>query len=104
MNRFSDAIQPRRDDDSEGSTASAATPDLSSLFNYPSLGRLLDGTDLRPLAEMQARLRRTHGELERVVRQGSKEDAARAARAVRAYDATLELLEQLERLRRESGK
>lgn len=81
----------------------ATAADLSSLFNYPSLGRLLEGTDTRANEEMRARLARTGQELERVVRQGSKEDAERAARAARAVSLTLSLLDQLDTMRREGG-
>ena len=81
----------------------APAADLSGLFNYPSLGRLLEGADARALEEMRARLARTGQELERVVRQGTKEDAERASRAARAVTQTLSLLDQHEELRREGG-
>lgn len=86
------------------SGAGAASPeDLSSLLNYPSLGLLFEGSDARALEEMRARLGRTNQDLERVVRQGSKEEAERAARAARAVAATLSFLEELEQLRRTGG-
>lgn len=81
----------------------ASASDLSGLFNYPSLGRLLEGADPRALEEMRARLARTGQELERVVRQGTKEDAERASRAARAITQTLSLLDQLDAMRREGG-
>ena len=77
--------------------------DLSSVFNYPSLGQLFDAGDARPLEEMRARLTRTGQDLERVVRQGPKEDAERASRAARAVAVTLQFLDDLEKLRREGG-
>ncbi len=80
-----------------------AGSDLSSVFNYPSLGQLFDAEDARPLEEMRARLARTGQDLERVVRQGPKEDAERATRAARAVAVTLQFLDDLERLRREGG-
>ncbi|HWS86726.1 MAG TPA: hypothetical protein VN282_07165 [Pyrinomonadaceae bacterium] len=80
-----------------------AGSDLSSVFNYPSLGQLFDAGDTRQLEEMRARLTRTGQDLERVVRQGPKEDAERAARAARAVSVTLKFLDDLERLRREGG-
>jgi hypothetical protein len=86
-----------------GGGSENAGSDLSSVFNYPSLGQLFDADDSRPLEEMRARLTRTGQDLERVVRQGPKEDAARAARAARAVAVTLQFLEDLERLRREGG-
>ena len=80
-----------------------AGSDLSSVFNYPSLGQLFDGGGTRQLEEMRARLTRTGQDLERVVRQGPKDDAERAARAARAVSVTLQFLDDLERLRREGG-
>jgi hypothetical protein len=79
----------------------AQTADLAGLFNYPSLGRLLEEGDPRSLQEMRGRLTRTGQELERVVRQGPREDAERASRAARAVHLTLELLDTLEGMRRD---
>ena len=78
--------------------------DLSSVFNYPSLGQLFDAEDARPLEEMRARLTRTGQDLERVVRQGPKDDAERASRVARAVAVTLQFLDDLEKLRREGGQ
>jgi hypothetical protein len=80
-----------------------AAADLGSVFNYPSLGKLFDEADPRALEEMRGRLARTGQDLERVVRQGPKEDAERAARAARAVELTLKFLGDLERMRREGG-
>lgn len=87
----------------QGTGGEPAT-DLASVFNYPSLGQLFDGADTRALEEMRARLARTTQDLERVVRQGPKEDAERAARAVRAVGVALQFLSDLEQLRREGGQ
>lgn len=84
-------------------SADATTTNLAGLFNYPSLGRLLEGGDPRALEEMRARLARTQQELERVVRQGTREDADRAARAARAVTLTLQLLDTLDGMRREGA-
>lgn len=78
----------------------APTADLAGLFNYPSLGRLLEGGDPRALEEMRGRLSRTGQDLERVVRQGTREDASRAGRAARAVALTIELLDTLDGMRR----
>lgn len=78
-----------------GQTAPAEDADLASLYNYPSLGRLFETPDSPALDEMRARLTRTHQALERVVRQGAKEEAERAGRVARAYAATLKLLDDL---------
>ena len=80
--------------------AEEAPTDLSSLLHYPSLGRLFEGADSQALEETRARLARTSQDLERVIRQGSQEDAARATRAARAISVTLELLDSLEQIRR----
>ena len=91
-------------DEGDVPTPSAPRPtDLSTLFNFPTLGRLFEGTDTQPLAEMRARLESTRQEIERVVRQGSKEDAARAARANEAYKTALSLLDKLEEIRRQQA-
>lgn len=82
---------------------SDAAADLGSVFNYPALGKLFDEADTRALEEMRQRLARTGQDLERVVRQGPKEDAERAARASRAVELTLKFLGDLEQLRREGG-
>ena len=83
--------------------ADAAAADLTGLFHYPSLGRLVEGGDPRALEEMRGRLTRTRQELERVVRQGTREDADRAARAARAVALTLSLLDTLDGMRREGA-
>ena len=88
---------------SSGGGADAQTTDLAGLFNYPSLGRLVEGGDPRALEEMRARLTRTNQELERVVRQGTREDAERAGRASRAVTLTLSLLDALDAMRREGA-
>ena len=94
----------RKDDGPQTPGGGGDDSDLSSVFNYPSLGQLFDAGDARPLEEMRARLTRTGQDLERVVRQGPKEDAERAARAARAVAVTLQFLDDLERLRREDGR
>jgi hypothetical protein len=86
-----------------GGAADAPAADLAGLFNYPALGRLLEGGDPRALEEMRGRLARTNLELERVVRQGTREDADRAARAARAVTLTLSLLDTLDGMRREGA-
>ncbi len=85
---------------SGGRPAEDTAADLSSLLHYPSLGRLFEGPDTQALEEMRARLARTNQDLERVLRQGPKEDAERAARASRAVGVTLALLDELEKLKR----
>lgn len=71
--------------------------DFAALFNYPALGRLFDGGAGSPsLVAMRTQLKKTVQQLERVQRQGSPQDAARAERIVQAYQTTLKFLEELE--------
>lgn len=76
---------------------------LASLFNYPAIARLLENSYPQSMTDMRRRMEQTRGELERVVRQGTKEDAERAARVLRAYEHTSELLNTLERMRVEQS-
>lgn len=77
--------------------------DLAALYNYPLMCRLLESSDTTALTEMRGRLARTTQDLERVLRQGTKDDAARAARILSAYQATFALLDELEQLRAKGG-
>lgn len=77
--------------------------DFAALYNYPLMCRLLESSDITAQTEMRGRLARTTQDLERVVRQGTKDDAARAARILRAYQATFALLDELEHLRAKGG-
>lgn len=81
----------------------SAPENLASLFNYPAIARLLEDSYPQSMTEMRRRMERTRGALERVVRQGTKEDAARATRVLRAYEHTSELLNTLERMRNEQS-
>lgn len=94
----------RKGDGQQPSGGGGDDSDLSTVFNYPSLGQLFDSGGERQLEEMRAKLTRTSQDLERVVRQGPKDDAARAARAARGVAVTLQFLDDLERLRREGAR
>lgn len=84
--------------------ATDASADLASLFNYPSLGKLFEGqTADAALADMRKRLSRTNQDLERVIRQGSKEDAERATKVTRAFAIAFAFLSELEELRNNGG-
>ena len=106
MSTFKNGADPSRLSGNSSNTRTSPAPaedapnDLSSLLHYPSLGRLFDGADSQALEEMRSRLGRTSQDLERVIRQGSREDAERATRAARAVSVTLELLDSLEQIRR----
>lgn len=104
MNRFSQESEDRKPPSGSAAPPGEATSELSSIFHYPALGRLFDGSEsAATLADMRDRLTRTHQTVERVIRQGGREDAERATRVSRAYTATLALLENLEKLQRQGG-
>ena len=65
-------------------------------MTYPSFERLFEGEDRSALESMRERLRKTHRDLEQIIRRGTHAEAASAARVVRAYDLTLKLLAELE--------
>jgi|SRR5215831_14369853 len=72
------------------------TNDLSAFLKFPSLSRLFQGPDRTALSEIRSQLIQTNQHLERMIRQGSKEDADRAVLISRSYDLTLSLLKELE--------
>ena len=76
--------------------AGSDSNDLSAFLKFPSLSRLFQSSDRAALAEMRSQLTLTNQHLERVIRQGTKEDADRAALISRSYDLTLTLLKELE--------
>lgn len=102
MNRFSTSFDEKLSPAADASTKDAN--DLSTIYHYPSLGRLFETPNTPALAEMRSQLQRTHDALERIIRQGGREDAERATRASRAYAATLELLNNLEGVQSEIAK
>lgn len=79
-------------------------PDLSSLFHYPALGSLFETAAAPALADMRARLKRTHQNVERVIRHGTKQDAERATRVALAYKTMFQLLDELEKMQRAGGR
>ena len=70
--------------------------DLSAFLNFPSLSRLFQGADRAALSDLRSQLTQTNQYLERVIRQGTKEDADRAVLISRSYNLTLTLLKELE--------
>lgn len=70
---------------------------FESLLTYPSLARLFEGDGPGSLMEMRDRLTQSHRSLERLIRQGSRQDASRATRIAKSFDLTLKLLAELER-------
>jgi hypothetical protein len=74
---------------------------LSTLFHYPAIGSLFEAGAETTLHDLRARLRRTGEQLDRVIRQGSRDEAARAASARRALQLTEELLDSLKTLQQQ---
>jgi len=72
---------------------------LAKLFDYPAVGELFSDTDSHRFDEFCNKLRMTRENLERIVRYGKTDEAARATRAVRAIEVTLEFLGNLQKMR-----
>jgi hypothetical protein len=65
-------------------------------FKYPAFEHLFDSDSANGLAEMRSRLQLTKQNLERVVRQGSSEDAARARCVIKSYETVIEFFTEIE--------
>jgi hypothetical protein len=87
-----------------GGSSDPQQKDLSAFLKFPSLSRLFQGADRTALTEMRSQLIQTNQGFERVIRQGTKEDADRAALISRSYDLALGLLDELERQLAETTK
>ena len=72
---------------------------IESLFNYPSLEKVFDRENVYQLPLMKQKMTATIEELERVVRRGSQQDAAKAAKVITAYQTALSFLSELEAIR-----
>jgi uncharacterized protein (DUF2225 family) len=70
--------------------------DLKLLYNYPNLGKVFDSKE--DLEKMRERLKTTYQDLERVIRQGTKEDADKATKAAQSIKVTLNLLDTIEEI------
>jgi cell fate (sporulation/competence/biofilm development) regulator YlbF (YheA/YmcA/DUF963 family) len=77
--------------------------DISKILNYPSLDKLFDENNPNALAEIRGKFGKTQEDLERVIRQGSKEDAEKAGKVSRAIKITLDFLDNLEELKQQSA-
>ncbi len=73
---------------------------IESLFKYPSLEKVFDPTDEKQLTTLKQKMQATIEDLERVIRRGSNEDAAKAAKVVEAYKISLNFLDELDQRRR----
>ena len=69
--------------------------ELMAHLHYPSVEKLLDDYP-QSFVEARGRLAETRQHLERVVRQGTQQEAARASRAIAAYDQALSFFDELE--------
>ncbi|MGI9056711.1 MAG: hypothetical protein ACR2F2_13030 [Pyrinomonadaceae bacterium] len=78
--------------------------DLAQIFNYPSIGQLFDDSDSQRLETFRSRLSDTRENLERIIRYGSRDEAARADKAARAVQITLDFLKTLQKMRLEQNK
>lgn len=73
---------------------------IESLFKYPSLEKVFDPLDEKRYSELKQKMQATVSDLERVVRRGSNDDAAKAAKVIEAYRTSLKFLEDLDARRR----
>lgn len=85
-------------------TSETNPPDLSKLFDYPSVGELFSTSDTRRYDEFCAKLTATRENLERIVRYGSREESESASRAARAVQVTLDFLNTLQQMRQDAQK
>jgi hypothetical protein len=104
MHKFPNESGGSRAPSTGGETKANDSSDLSALFHYPALGSLFETAAAPALADMRARLKRTHQNIERVIRHGSKQEAERATRVALAYKIMFQLLDELEKMQRTSCK
>lgn len=78
--------------------------DLAQIFNYPSIGQLFNDSDSQRLETFRSRFSETRENLERIIRYGSRDEAARADKAARAIQITLDFLKTLQKMRLEQNK
>jgi hypothetical protein len=76
--------------------------EIIKLLNYPNLDKLFDEANPNALGEIRVKFEKTMQDLERVIRQGAKEDAEKAEKVLRAIKVTLEVLADIENLKTES--
>ncbi len=88
---------------SQTSSFGISIEDMSKILNYPALDKLFDEQNPTALAEIRGKFGKTQEDLERVIRQGSKEDAEKAGKVLRAVKITLNFLDNLEELKRQSA-
>jgi hypothetical protein len=77
--------------------------DISKILNYPALDKLFDEHNPNSLDEIRTKFDKTLQDLERVIRQGSKEDAEKANKTLQAVKITLDFLSNLEELKQQSA-
>ncbi|MCU0238705.1 MAG: hypothetical protein MUC29_04615 [Pyrinomonadaceae bacterium] len=92
-----------KDSKTQNELAFGLTPeDLALLYNFPSLGKTFEAKE--DLEKMKQKLQNTHSDYERVIRQGSKEDAEKATKAANSIKTTLDLIDEIENILLEQSK
>lgn len=84
---------------SENEKNELSREEAAKLFNYPSIGELFSDSDPHRLNDFFTRLSATRENLERVIRYGNHDEAARASKAAGAVNVTLEFLQSLQNIR-----
>lgn len=82
------------------SSAERERDELAAYFKYPALGGLFEQADPAALTRLRRRFQTINSDLQRIVRQGTQAEAARAAAVSRALEITLDLFDQLEQMQR----
>lgn len=72
--------------------------DIKILVNYPALGKLFDSDNQGALNSLKEKMNLTQQNLERVIRQGSKEDAENAQQVIESIKVVVNFLEMLEKM------
>ena len=73
---------------------------IEALLKYPSLEKVFAPEDVRQFQAMKRKMQATLNDLERVVRRGSQEDAAKASKVAEAFQISLNFLDELDARRR----
>lgn len=85
--------------ESEQNKPELSPEDLAKLFNYPAIGELFEENDAGRVEEFGSKMKSIHGDLERIARSGSRDEAESAFRAIRGIEVTLEFLETIQKMR-----
>lgn len=77
---------------------------IEALLKYPSLEKVFDKNAPKGYEKTREKMNAVIGELERVIRRGTKHDAEKAKKIFEAYQTALSFLEELENIRRQQAK